>query len=153
MKQPTKTSVKLHKGGAISRVQLMDAERTGGSARALVVDNERNFALLIQMRLEDHGLDVIPAYDGPKALSKFGSEGPFDVVFTDRAMPTMDGETLIAKLKEINPDIKIVMLSALELSEADRARIGADKYLLKTSKVYDELGGVLDELGIRREKV
>ena len=65
----------------------------------------------------------------------------------------MDGETLITRLREIKPDIKIVMIAALRLSDEEQTRIGADRYLLKTSGVVDELGGVLDELGIPRETV
>lgn len=96
----------------------------------------------IKMLLEmDKQINVVgEAVNGLEVLAFVNSGMEIDVVLADINMPEMDGITLISKLKEINPAIKILMLSMLDnekyISEAFTG--GASGYLLKSASA-DEL--------------
>src|SRR4029434_7914710 len=79
-------------------------------ARILVVDDEPGIRQLLSelLRSDQHFVEV--AIDGVDALNKFTSDS-WDSVLTDRAMPRMDGETLAAKIKELAPEMPIIMVT------------------------------------------
>lgn len=56
--------------------------------RVLVVDDERKMRRVLQMLLEQMGLESTPAESGEEALDLFGQE-KFDLVLTDLRMPGM----------------------------------------------------------------
>ncbi|MEM1324018.1 MAG: response regulator [Bacteroidota bacterium] len=86
------------------------------SARILVVDDEPQFERLIVRRLRkpvrEGQYHFVFAADGVEALEKIDSEEEFDMVLADINMPRMDGLTLLAKLKEKRPLLKVVIVSA-----------------------------------------
>lgn len=80
--------------------------------RILVVDDERDVRQAIAMLLtEIMGYEVVQASDGPSALSLF-KPGEFDLVTTDYVMPGMNGDEVAKRLKEIQPGIPILMITA-----------------------------------------
>lgn len=80
--------------------------------RVLVIDDERDVRQAIAMLLtEIMGFEVIQASDGPSALSIF-KPGEFDLVTTDYVMPGMTGDEVAKRLKEIQPDLPILMITA-----------------------------------------
>lgn len=79
--------------------------------RILVVDDERQVAKLIEIRLRNTGYDVILAYDGVEALEKVASDHP-DMIITDEFMPRMGGFDLIQKLGD-NPDTELIPIIIL----------------------------------------
>lgn len=85
-------------------------------ARILVVDDEPRFERLVLQRLRkgvQEGLyDFRFAADGVDALEVFEQDPAFDMVLADINMPRMDGLTLLGKLREINPLLKVVIVSA-----------------------------------------
>ena len=80
----------------------------------LVVDDEEAIRKVIHSTLERFGYRVILAANGAEAVSKYAlQQTDIAVVLTDMAMPIMDGPALIATLKLLNPQVKIIASSGL----------------------------------------
>ena len=91
-------------------------ETTTAIARILVVDDEVELERLMKQRLRKKiragELNLIFAHDGYEALEKLEQEYPIDLVLTDINMPRMDGLTLLSKLREIDVNLKTIVVSA-----------------------------------------
>ncbi len=100
---------------------------TGGAGELiLVVDDEQAIRRVVQRTLERFGYQVITASNGVEALALYEQRGSeIAVVFTDMAMPEMDGPELIAELRVINPSVRIVGSSGLTSSEGLDREVGA----------------------------
>ena len=79
--------------------------------RVLVVDDEANARTALVELLRDEGYGVETAADGFKALGKMAEFAP-DLVLTDLKMPGMDGLQLLAKLREADPDLPVIVMTA-----------------------------------------
>lgn len=79
--------------------------------RILVVDDEPMVCDAVEMMLAFDGHAVQTATSGAEALNHLG-HNPFDLVITDYAMPQMKGDELAQRIKQINPAIPIVMITA-----------------------------------------
>ena len=103
-------------------------------AEVLVVDDEPDVRMLVAMALEDSGLAVRQAKDGPSALASIDADVP-DVVVLDVNMPGMDGHEVVRRLRATRKvaNVKVLMLTT-RLGERDRREglgHGADDYLSK----------------------
>ncbi len=76
----------------------------------LVVDDEADFLDSLSERIRLRGMDPIVASNGPAALSVARARH-IDLAVVDLKMPEMDGLVTIAKLREINPHLKTVLLT------------------------------------------
>ncbi|QVW26020.1 PAS domain S-box protein [Pseudomonas hormoni] len=75
----------------------------------LVVDDDSLVLTSTCLLLEDLGHRVISAVSGAQALKVFDSEQAIDLVITDMAMPQMDGAQLAQAIRNIKPDLPIVL--------------------------------------------
>ena len=95
-----------------------------------VEDNPDNVYMLTR-RLKKKGFELIIAGDGQEGIDKAVEESP-DLILMDLSLPTMDGWTATAKIKEIEEvkDIPIIALSAHAMPEhRDRAlKAGCSDY-------------------------
>ncbi|WP_437574515.1 sigma-54-dependent transcriptional regulator [Sorangium sp. So ce887] len=109
----------------------MNAEKRQGS-RVLVVDDEASARSGLEKLLRQEGYAVDSAADGVEAL-EVATERPPDVVVTDLKMPNMDGVTLLGKLREQDPSLPVIVVTAFgDVSSAVQAmRAGAEDYLTK----------------------
>lgn len=84
--------------------------------KILVVDDEPQLEYLISQKfrrqIRAKEFELVFALSGLEALEKIREQADIDLVLSDINMPGMDGLTFIAKLREINPLIKTVMVSA-----------------------------------------
>lgn len=76
----------------------------------LIVDDERGIRNILSEILQNEGLKVLEAEDGPKALELF-KKNPVDLVFCDIKMPGMDGVEVLKEMMRINGDVPVIMLS------------------------------------------
>lgn len=81
------------------------------SRRILVVEDDRLLLMNTRAMLEDLGHVVIEAVSGAQALDVFASETAIDLVITDQSMPQMSGMQLAEKLREIRPDLPILVVT------------------------------------------
>jgi CheY-like chemotaxis protein len=114
----------------------------GHKGPVLVVDDNSGTRELIARSLRDAGLSMIEAEDGLDALEQMRCHAPV-LVLLDLIMPRMNGfELLEAAHKEpALRDIPVVVMTALDLSPEDRARLGicADWVVEKSPDLREEI--------------
>jgi CheY-like chemotaxis protein len=82
-------------------------------ATILCIDDHWNGLIRRKMLLEQSGYEVLEASGGDEGLKLFRSR-PVDAVVLDYQMPGMNGDVVAAKMKSINSQIPIMLLSAYE---------------------------------------
>jgi len=78
--------------------------------KVLLVDDEPHFIKMLAERLEGRGFNVETAGGGSEAIDKVKGE-PYDAIILDLLMPDMDGLETLKQLKEVNPDLQIILLT------------------------------------------
>ncbi len=78
--------------------------------KILIVDDEPDFVEALAKRLKNHDMDVEIANGGEEALVKAKSQD-FTAIVLDLKMPGMDGIETLERLKKINPDLQIILLT------------------------------------------
>jgi len=83
------------------------------------------------------GVEVVSqAYDGVQAVERYEElEEKPDVVLMDQRMPRLDGIGATKKLMEINPDVKVIFLSADDASKQEALDVGASIFLSKPVQI------------------
>ena len=108
------------------------------SLRCLVVDDERAVASVLGDVLEASGHRVVVLTDGAEAIARVRSE-PFDVVFTDLAMPRVSGWDVAHAVKASAPGLPVFLVTGfgVELSAAERAAHGVEAVFSKPLRIDD----------------
>jgi len=114
--------------------------------KIIVVDDELSIRESLKGWLQQDGYQVETAAGGPEALAK-NAQNRFDIMLIDVKMPEMDGLTLLKKIKEIDSEIAIVMMTAHgAIRDAVEAiKLGAYDYLLKPFEL-EELSFTIEKL-------
>ena len=83
-----------------------------GSSTILLVEDEDAVRVFSARALRNKGYQVLDAPCGELALEKLlESERKVDLLITDVVMPEMDGPTLMRRVREIRPEIKVILIS------------------------------------------
>jgi two-component system response regulator (stage 0 sporulation protein F) len=85
--------------------------------KILVVDDEYAIRVLLKNFLEGHDFDVRLAEDGDAAYQTFDEFRP-QLIITDIMMPMENGISIVSRIRDIHPSIKVIYLSAW-LDEAE----------------------------------
>ncbi|HWV74020.1 MAG TPA: response regulator transcription factor [Pseudosphingobacterium sp.] len=98
----------------------------------LIIEDEARIAQLIQRGLEESGYKATVAYDGLLG-KKLALQNSYDLIITDIILPKLSGIDLCREIKELNPDLPIIMLTALGTTDdkVEGFDAGADDYLVK----------------------
>lgn len=98
----------------------------------LVVDDEVNLRLTLSALLQTAGYSVTDVGHAQDALTSL-TAGPYDLVFMDLKMPDMNGIKLLDEVRQIYPDMPVLILTAYATVESaiEAVRLGARDYLLK----------------------
>jgi CheY-like chemotaxis protein len=96
----------------------------------LVVDDEQGLRVMLSEILEERNYKVITASNGIEAVQKYQAhKDQISMVISDLGMPLMGGEEVFKKLKEINPQVKMVFVTGyLE----ENSKNGALRYGVKS---------------------
>ncbi|HLB35856.1 MAG TPA: response regulator, partial [Gemmatimonadales bacterium] len=78
--------------------------------RILIVDDELSVRKSLEEWFREDGFQVETAEDGEAALKKLPA-GPFDIMVIDLKMPGMDGMTLQKRVREVDRDATIIILT------------------------------------------
>lgn len=120
----------------------------------LVDDEEFVFQVMMKkLNWEEMGFSIDGyARNGVEALEKADELQP-DVVMTDIKMPYMDGLTLCRKLKELNPNIKVIIFSGFDDFEfaKEAIKLEAEEYILKPID-SEELRSVFERIKVTLDK-
>lgn len=109
-----------------------------GNIHLLYVEDDLTLGFVTRDSLEQKGYQVTHTTDGEKALDHFLT-GTFNLCIIDVMLPTMDGFSLAAKIREHNKHIPILFLTALSMKE-DRIKgltIGGDDYIVKPFSIEE----------------
>jgi len=109
----------------------------------LVVDDETKICQFLEILLRREGYRVNSAYNVADALIMVERSRP-DLIITDLKMPGMDGFELVRRLKEIDGEVPIVMITGYATVEnaVKAMRYGVDDYVTKPFNI-DELRKVI----------
>lgn len=121
------------------------------SRRILIVDDEEALRNFIGRILRPRGFAVLSAADARQGLELFRSRAhEITAVLLDLTMPRMDGREMLAQLRKIQPNVKVIVMSGYS-EEAMGARFaGTDAPLFiekpfQAASLIDVIVGLLDE--------
>jgi DNA-binding response OmpR family regulator len=104
--------------------------------KILVVDDEENIRELYRDELTEEGYQVELAENGILALAKFESFRP-DLVTLDVMMPGMDGIEVLQRIREKNPSVPVLLLTAFGEFKQDFHTWASDAYIVKSADVTE----------------
>jgi two-component system cell cycle sensor histidine kinase/response regulator CckA len=118
--------------------------------RILVVDDEELVRMVMKAVLVAGGYEVVEASNGEDALKKFGEAvEPFDLVVMDMQMPRLSGQEALRQLRELDPQIKALLLSGgVPEKETEKwIALGGVKFLQKpfqNNELFDIVRRTID---------
>ncbi len=123
--------------------------------RVLIVEDDASQREMLVGFLRDLGVETEEAEDGRQALDLLHSQ-LIDLVVTDLRMPRMEGSELLREIKDLNPEIGVVLVTAFGTVQGavEALKAGACDYLLKPldlDEVEHVLRRCLEERQLRRE--
>lgn len=127
----------------IDLVQLTEETK---KMTAMVVEDEAVANELLSSTFKNFFKDVTSAFNGKEALELYKEKKP-DIVFVDIIMPEMDGIELARKIREINPQQMVVVVSASNDIQkiSETIEIGVNSFIQKpidTKKIIELLQNV-----------
>lgn len=104
--------------------------------RILLADDDPQFCDILEEYLSQLGYSVVIAHDGQEALEKFG-ENRLRLVLSDLQMPRMDGLELLDRIKQIDPQATVIVLTGFGTIETavDAIKKGAYDFVTKPVKL------------------
>ena len=113
--------------------------------KILVVDDEKLITWSLERNLRQEGYDVVVAEKGQKAIFVVESE-LIDLVLLDVRLPDISGVNILAHIKQFNPDIPVLMITADETVKTAIAcmKAGAYDYVIKPFD-FEELKIVVEK--------
>jgi two-component system, NtrC family, response regulator HydG len=100
--------------------------------KILIIDDDRDMCLLLKRFLTRHGFEVLEAYSGKKALELLETVEP-SLVMCDFRLEDMEGNVLLAKMKEIYPQVPVIIItgySDIKIA-VEVMKMGAYDYITK----------------------
>jgi two-component system chemotaxis response regulator CheY len=101
-------------------------------AKILVVDDAGFIRRWCRTALMEAGYEVVEATNGQEGIRMFRESRP-DIVLLDVTMPLMDGMTALGKIREVDPNARVIMLTSEgQMNTVIQARrLGARDFIVK----------------------
>lgn len=130
--------------------QVKPTPERRGRARVLVIEDEDDVRSILSDILTDGGHEVETASDGAQGLELF-SKKDFDLVFTDLGMPGMSGWQVAEKVKQINRNVPVALITGwnIEPKESEMTSNGVDLIVYKPFEVNQVLQLVQEGMHLR----
>jgi PAS domain S-box-containing protein len=135
----------------------IDSQKAGGSFEAggtetiLIIEDEELILEMVHFLLEAKGYHVYIAHDGVEAVNIYKEHGQkIDLVLSDMGLPGMTGSEVVKKLREMNPEVKVVLASGYFDPDSKREifEAGVKEFIQKPyspDEVLRKLREVLDK--------
>jgi two-component system NtrC family response regulator len=100
--------------------------------KILIVDDEENMLLLLKKVLGKEGYQIICAASAEQGLEKIGEEA-INLAIIDQRMPVINGLNLLQRLKTMDPDLPVIVITAFPSweKEQEARAMGCLDYLSK----------------------
>ena len=93
-------------------------------AKLLIVDDDSDIVQVLKMGLVRNGFSVEAFTNPQEALQSFKSNAEsYCLVLSDIRMPSLSGIQLSGKLKEVNPNVKVVLMTAFEIGDDEFSKV------------------------------
>ncbi len=131
----------------MSNVDLVQLTEETKKLTAMVVEDEKVANELLSSTFKNFFADVKSCFNGKEALEIYSKSAP-DIVFVDIIMAEMDGIELSRKIREINPNQIIIVISASNDIEkiSESIEVGVNSFIQKpidTKKIIELLSNVV----------
>ena len=138
-----------------TNVDLIKLTEQTKKLTAMVVEDEKVTNELLSSTFKNFFADVASCFDGESALKIYEEEKP-DVVFVDIIMSGMDGIELARKIREINPNQIIIVISASNDMEkiSESIEVGVNSFIQKpidTKKIIELLNNVVSMIAKKKK--
>jgi DNA-binding NtrC family response regulator len=125
------------------------------AATILIIDDDRALRSFLSSILEDQGYEVLLAATGAEGEALLEVK-PIDVVLLDLRLPDEDGISILRRIKQEEPDVQVIVLTAFGAVESavEAMKLGAYDYINKpfdASELKLTIERALKELAMRRE--
>jgi DNA-binding NtrC family response regulator len=121
-------------------------------AKLLIVDDDSDIAQVLKMGLLKNGFSVEAFTNPHEALQSFKSNAEsYCLVLSDIRMPSLSGIQLSKKVKEVNPDVKVVLMTAFEIRGSEFSKVfpssQVDGFVQKPISIKDLTDKILNLIG------
>ena len=139
---------RLDGGVAAEEAKPAAANASHGNETVLIVEDQRAVRGLAKAILERHGYHVLEAANGAEAQAAFTRHGGrIDLLLTDVVMPGMDGRALSEQLRELRPDLRVILMSGYaEDVIAHRGAPASGSAYIQKPFIPDELAAKVREV-------
>lgn len=122
----------------------------------LIVDDEKNIRLTLSQALEPLGLQTDTAVNGEEALNQL-KEKEYGLILLDLKMPGMDGMEVLRQVREIRPEIRVIIITAHGTIESavEAMKLGAVDFLQKPfapKEIRELVSNVIDREKLDEQK-
>ncbi|MGD9159199.1 MAG: response regulator [Desulfobacteraceae bacterium] len=111
-----------------------------GTEKILIADDEKSITLLLTRLFGRLGYSVTSGTDPVEVYEAFKNDPEgFDLLITDMAMPNMTGADLSRKVKEIRPDMPVILCTGYSdlIDEENAMEYGISRFIMKPLELYD----------------
>jgi len=121
-------------------------------ARLLIVDDEYDIVQVLKLGLQQNGFLVNEFTNPEEALQsfKFNAES-YCLLLSDVRMPGLSGIQLARKVKETNPDVKVVLMTAFEIRDNEFSKVfpstQVDGFIQKPVRIRELTDKILSVIG------
>ena len=127
-----------------------------GNEAVLLVDDEEGPIMVEEMMLKELGYQVIPARSGKEAVELYQKNShSFDLVALDMIMPEMSGKETYERLKDVDPNVKVLLVSGYSLNKQveELMDLGCNGFIQKPFDILQLSQKIREVLGTDRREV
>ena len=126
-------------------------------AKLLIVDDDPDIVQVLKRGLQKNSF-LVNAFTNPEeALQSFKSDAEsYCLVVSDMRMPALSGIQLARKVKEINPNVKVILMTAFEIRDSEFSKVfpstQVDGFVQKPIGIKDLTKKILSVIGENRRR-
>jgi DNA-binding NtrC family response regulator len=144
--------IKNNRSGIISKEDANRVHNDKPIDKLLIVDDEPEILQVLQIGLEQNGFLVDGFTNPEEALQSFKSNAEdFRLMLSDIRMPGLSGIQLAKKVKELNPKVKVVLMTSFEIRDNEFSKVfpstQVDGFVQKPIRIKDLTNKILDIIG------
>ena len=126
-------------------------------ARLLIVDDEYDIVQVLKLGLQQNGFLVDGFTNPQEALQSFKSNAEsYCLLLSDVRMPGLSGMQLARKVKETNPDVKVVLMTAFEIRDNAFSKVfpstQVDGFIQKPVRIRELIDKIVNIVGQSNER-